>query len=84
MDDETENKQEPQVSNLIGHLRVLIWAKGCDHWHTIEIILDYYTCMFCKLKNTFYKQKLLFLDTHAMCLVLNYAPMPAITEPSKL
>jgi hypothetical protein len=55
MDDEIENKQEPQVSNLIGHLRVLIWAKVCDHWQTIKIILDYYTCMFCKLKNTFRK-----------------------------
>jgi hypothetical protein len=84
MDDETENKQEPQVSTLISHLRVLIWAKGCDYWHTIETMLGYYTCMFCKLKNTFRKQKLLFLDTRTMCLVLNSAPMPAVTEPSKL
>jgi hypothetical protein len=43
-----------------------------------------YTCMFCKLKNTFCKQKLLFLDTRTMCLVLNSTPMPAVIEPSKL
>jgi hypothetical protein len=38
---------------------------------------------FYKLENGFRKQKLLFLNTHMMCLVLNSAPIPAITEPSK-
>jgi hypothetical protein len=79
-----KTNQNPQVSTLISHLRVLIWAKGCDQWHSIEIILYYYTCMFYKLKNTFRKQKLLFLYTHAMYLVLNSALIPAVTEPSKL
>jgi hypothetical protein len=34
MDDETKTNKTPKLVFLISHLRVLIWAKGYDHWHT--------------------------------------------------
>jgi hypothetical protein len=73
---DVKNKQDPQVSLLISHLRVLIWAKGCDHWHTYRNKFQIF--------NTFRKQTLLFSNTRTMCLMLNSALVPAVTEPTKL
>jgi hypothetical protein len=76
MDDETKTNKAPKLVFLVSHLRVLIWAKGCDHWHTYKNNFQSF--------NPFYKQILLFLNTRTMCLMLNYAPVPAVTEPTKL